>query len=780
MKINSYKSHSPSELNPSHKNYTEKQLLPSYEDKVEISSSGKEKEWTLLFYNAGEGGERKMCTASLVDLEKVGSDENTNVVVMNYRSDGMYEKVTGRNREFKGTKTYYVTKHEEGKDKIGLLKKILPREAEDLAGFIMASPHDIKSPVIEEHPSDVNMGDKETLRKFLRENMEKYPAKHYAVFLSGHGSAFGGTMITHNPLYELNDKTIENLKDKLPREKLESLKSLKNISFSDNKLTEELKKLNFTEEEISMVKGHKWFELSYEGIKNLQSRMDVEKFNRVKSLQNRKFSETELAETLKNLNFSEEESKIITEAMKNALKKPSPRIKNEELGEVLEDVAKETGQKIDLLDMNTCFSANIESIYPLKDSVDSVVASENVVFSATQPFSNILSDLQKGLKEGLNISGRDLAKLIVEETRRQPLGNLYMETLSAIDMEKIGLLVDKIKNLQTLLMSEGIRPEDIKKAFQKSQKLDFSSVPKQVYLTDIGSFADEIFKSIDSQKVKEGARELKEALKESVFAEEHAEKAMESITSRVLRLLIKEKDLTGLSGLTVYYDDDANHPDSRLDQIQKTEYGKEVNTEKFLQYLSKATEKEKSEASFFRKTVDKIKEKHIKFKQKIAGKTGIAVSYLNILERIGKMAGMILGVNLMGKAGIPVYPMGFGAYFSVLGTTGAVKGIKETIKLAKKENLAGTEKEEMVEQAGKAGMGMAFTAYSLYLLGILPAAVMWPAAIASVSIRFGKELVKILVNKKDHDAFLKEAEQFSSMNTKEKLEYIGKVNRQEG
>jgi hypothetical protein len=76
----------------------------------------------------------------------------------------------------------------------------------------------------------------------------------------------------------------------------------------------------------------------------------------------------------------------------------------------------------------------------------------------------VLSDLQNGLKEGLNISGKDLAKLIIEETRRQPLGNLYMETLSAIDMEKIGLLVDKIKNLQTLLMSEGVSPENIKKA----------------------------------------------------------------------------------------------------------------------------------------------------------------------------------------------------------------------------------------------------------------------------------------------------------------------------
>ncbi len=772
MKINSlYKTNSPVELNPYHKTYTEQQLLPSYEDKVEVSS-GKEKEWTLLFYNVGDGGERKMCTSSLVELEKVGSDENTNVVAMNYRSDGTYEKLTGRNREYKGTKTYYVTKHEEGKDKLPVLGKILPKEAKDLADFIMASPHDIKSPVIAEHPPDTNMGDRETLRKFLLENMAKYPAKHYAVFLSGHGSAFGGSMITHIPLYEFNEKAIETLKDILPPDRLASLRSLKETRFSGDTMAEELKKLNFTDEEIDKVKSHKWFELSDEGIKNLQSRINSEKLNNVRFLQNRRFTESELEKTLKELNFSEDESKIITEAMKGAVKKPSPRIKNEELGEVLEGVSKETGHKIDLLDMNTCFSANIESIYPLKEGVEHVVASENVVFSATQPFADVLSDLQKGLKEGLDISGKDLAKLIVEDTRRQPLGNLYMETLSAIDMEKIGLLVDKIKNLQSLLMSEGVRPEDIKKAFQKSQKLDFSSIPKQIYLTDIGSFADEIFKSVASEKVKEGAKELKEAIKESVFAEQHAEKAMESITSRVLRLFIKGQDRSGMTGLTVYYDDDANHPDSRLDQIQKTKYGKEVNAEEFLQYVSKATEKEKAERSFFRKTLDNIKENHIKFKQKIAGKTGIAISYLNILEKIGKTAGMILGVNLMGKAGIPVYPLGFGAYFSVLGTADAVKGIKETVKLAGKEKLSGIEKEEMVDQAGKAGMGLAFTVYSLYLLGMLSSAVVWPAAIASAGIRLGKELVKILVNKKDHDAFIKEAEQFNSMSTKEKLEYI--------
>ena len=56
------------------------------------------KDWTLLFYNAGHADESKMCTQALLDLQRTGTDEHTNVVVMNHRSPWLPEKLLGVTR----------------------------------------------------------------------------------------------------------------------------------------------------------------------------------------------------------------------------------------------------------------------------------------------------------------------------------------------------------------------------------------------------------------------------------------------------------------------------------------------------------------------------------------------------------------------------------------------------------------------------------------------------------------------------------------------------------
>ena len=53
-----------------------------------------------------------MATESLNDLERVGSDENTNVVVLNQRERGAHERLLGRFAQYEGTRTYYVTKQD--------------------------------------------------------------------------------------------------------------------------------------------------------------------------------------------------------------------------------------------------------------------------------------------------------------------------------------------------------------------------------------------------------------------------------------------------------------------------------------------------------------------------------------------------------------------------------------------------------------------------------------------------------------------------------------------
>ncbi|HPZ06620.1 MAG TPA: clostripain-related cysteine peptidase [Candidatus Eremiobacteraeota bacterium] len=734
MKIlrSSYKPHFPDRTVLPYNLYAEKQLEPY--DRLDLTSGIKEKEWTLLFYNAGDGCEAKMGTASLLDLERIGSDENTNVVVMNYRSKFNLDRITGDYGKLQGAKTYYITRNENPPEKFPLISKILSEEAKHLKNFTFTSTKDIASSVIEEHAPDINMGDKETLKEFLLKNMKKFPARRYAVVMSGHGSAFSGSMIVHNP----------------------------------------------------------------EG-----------------------------------------------------------RIKNEELAGVFRDVEKETGHKIDLVNINTCFSANLESLYPLQNSVGTVVASEDVVWSATQPFGKILDDLQKGIKEGKEISARDLALLMIEEARRQPLGNLYIKTLSAIDMEKIGAVADDINNLQKTLMEEGVPPASIKKAMEESLRFEFSSVPKEVYVSDVGSFAKEIIKYSNSEKVRTASENLQKSLEECVFAEQHAAHAMQSVTSRVISKIFTSfachERLEEASGLTVYYDTDALNPDSRLDQIEgwmsiprealkklphsidivkldklagkefskgrltselkdlkfneeeiktimdraslkKSKYSEDVDAVGFLSYVSKVAEEEKANMSSLRKGWNRVKETHKKVIRTISEKTHIPGFILSFAEKVAMAAGLFVGVHMLGTTGKAVYEAGLGGLFTLEGPLATLKSTKDTLKLisatdesaasfkdlkdsaelASGEKLTGREKEKIMDHIGNAVLGLTLGTFGLYLLGVAPRSVIWPAAIAALSIRSGKEVAKTLVSKKDHDDFIKESKEFSEMTVTEKLDYIQK------
>jgi hypothetical protein len=495
----------------------------------------------------------------------------------------------------------------------------------------------------------MHMGDKETFRQFLLENMKRFPARHYAVVMSGHGAAFGGSMIVHNP----------------------------------------------------------------EG-----------------------------------------------------------RIRNDELAEVLNDVNAKTGAAIEVLNMNTCFSANTETLSPLRNTVKNVIASESTVFGATQPFSKVIADLEQSLKAGKQLSGKDLATLFVEEARRQPLGSINVETLSAFDMDKFGTVMDSIRALQTALMDENIAPSVIGKAMRESSRIDYSSFPRQEYLTDIGSFAETIARQTDSKKVRNAAYTLRKSLMECVYAEEHGNNASEFITSRILQMLMHgDKDKQGLTGLTVYYDDKALEPESRLDQIQKTSYAKEVNAEAFLTYVGKNAENEKSKRSLLEKARDGFQRLHTDIRQKLSKATGIHHSFLSIGERIAVGIETLLAFRTLGAAGIPAYPAIFGSLFLIKGVTGAFKGLKDALALSREKKLDTAKKELIVDNNAKGALSLAMGTFGLYLLSVLPSTVAWPAALAAVAIRGGKEIARLIIKRDDYHSFREETQHFEAMTTEEKLAY---------
>lgn len=150
----------------------------------------------MLVYNAGQADEGMMCTSNLLDLERVGSDENTHVICKNYRSAWWPEKF-GKWHEYLGARTYEIGPSTESL--AADWKSRLPGEVGHLMKLATTSPTAIRSREIAPREDEVNMGQAETLRAFLLENIEKYPAKHYAVIISGHGSGFAGQTVMHNP-----------------------------------------------------------------------------------------------------------------------------------------------------------------------------------------------------------------------------------------------------------------------------------------------------------------------------------------------------------------------------------------------------------------------------------------------------------------------------------------------------------------------------------------------------------------------------------------------------
>lgn len=594
------------------------------------------KEWTVLFYNAGHADESKMCTGSLVDLERVGSDANTDVVVLNHRSPWLPERILGKNQAYDGARTYHV-EHNASPAAAPRLERLLPPDARQFVDFLRSGPADLTSPEIAPaaHP---NMGEADTLKNFLLDGMHRYPARHYALVISGHGAAFGGQSIVHGP----------------------------------------------------------------EG-----------------------------------------------------------RIHNEELGKLLEEVAQTTGHKLDLLNLNTCFAANLETLYPLRKAADAVVASENVIFAANQPVARVVADLQAGIQEGIHPTGSDLARLFVEEARRQPLGNLYTETLSAVDLSKIdgvGIAVDR---LQTTLLQEKVDPAAIRAALGRARRFNYSDVPRTVLVTDIGSFADEIAPT--SERVRVAAAGVRAALTDCVIDEQHADVRRETPTSRALRFVFRraENDLAGLGGITAYYDDDIHGDGSRVELLRKTEYATAVGAEKFNAYLSGDPKPPT--------LLQRAAEKHAVLEQRITSKLHVP-GVVPIAERVALGAGMLLGFRGLAAMGIPAYPYGFGSYFAGRGILGVVRGTGHAIGLARQDApLTGAQREQMVCHVSEAVLGAATTTFGLYLLGVLPRFVAWPAAIVAGGIQVGREIGRLLARAPERRALEAEAEQFAALPTSQKL-----------
>lgn len=136
------------------------------------------KKWLFINYVAGDCNLTEFQLKNLDQQEKVGSDANTHIVAyvdvgpnpapLKFGTKEGETQGPGEPGSWSGCRTLYISKDDET-DKLN-------------------------SEVIEEHGNHVDMSSGQTLKKFLKDALTKFPADHVAFIFNDHGGGFTGAM----------------------------------------------------------------------------------------------------------------------------------------------------------------------------------------------------------------------------------------------------------------------------------------------------------------------------------------------------------------------------------------------------------------------------------------------------------------------------------------------------------------------------------------------------------------------------------------------------------
>ncbi|MGV8124413.1 MAG: clostripain-related cysteine peptidase [Candidatus Xenobiia bacterium LiM19] len=194
-------------------------------------------------------------------------------------------------------------------------------------------------------------------------------------------------------------------------------------------------------------------------------------------------------------------------------------METKQIREALEAAEKATGQKLDILGFDACVMASTEVGYELKDSANFMVASQNNEGADGWPYpqiftSRVMKSFQRALREKLDIEPEEVAKKIVKEAEGFQSA---LPTLSAVDMAKMDGLAKATDGFAEKLIATDT-PKATLMSIIKSTK-SFSGYKDQF------DFAERLVKSADvkDEELKKAAREMMDAVKNTVIAEEHSD-----------------------------------------------------------------------------------------------------------------------------------------------------------------------------------------------------------------------------------------------------------------
>jgi hypothetical protein len=193
-----------------------------------------------------------------------------------------------------------------------------------------------------------------------------------------------------------------------------------------------------------------------------------------------------------------------------------------EIREALEEIYKKTGKRIDVLAFDACLMAMAEVGYELKNAVKYMVASEeteggsgynyNIIFS--KAIKDAISNLQQAALFKVNIDPEEFAKIIVESAKEY---SNDIQTISAVDLDKVNNLVSKIDEFAKLLISKTNSKEDVQKIKDKITKTQNFSIDSY---RDLYHFAKLIYEDNSvSEDLRNKAKEVIDAINSYIINE---------------------------------------------------------------------------------------------------------------------------------------------------------------------------------------------------------------------------------------------------------------------
>lgn len=174
---------------------------------AQSKSPAPEKSWTVLYYASAGDRMEEIRVKRLLDLEKVGSNEEMNILAQIDRGG---EYLTLREHGGKpGVSRYYV--HANGKLNPGDLDGYSRYNPPTLQALREKDDHQfIVSPELAEY-GQLNASDPKVFKDFLTWGMKNYPAKNYLIMVIGHGAGVTGLLADHGPEAEKENHTLMTL-----------------------------------------------------------------------------------------------------------------------------------------------------------------------------------------------------------------------------------------------------------------------------------------------------------------------------------------------------------------------------------------------------------------------------------------------------------------------------------------------------------------------------------------------------------------------------------------